>query len=444
MIFQPLLHVKCIKSRFVMVKRFLLVTIFYMPVLLCAQLAKKSQIEQRTVPNGKVYVITQTSSKYTIDSARYTVFIPDGIDLIEGVFIHQHGCTMEGRGMSIAYDLQYQAFAKKWNLAIIGPDLYAKANCHDWKNPSSGSAVALLKTLKEIGALTRHKEMADAPWLLWGHSGGGYWAQAMMKEYPERILAVFSYSPGLEPDWDYPAATNKIPIMIRHAGPIGDACCWQTAVKTFHQLRTAGGFASIAYTAHQNHNFSYVRNIGIPFYESVLSQRLPTGKKKGYKYMREMDTTKSWLGDTSGFNIYKAAGYPLNKAAASWLPDSATAVKWREYVITGTIVDRTVPPAPYDIKMLRRHNVTVSLTWKADADIESGISHFNIYKDNQLVSRFPSSGSYQQFDTNGDDAYPILLPPLQTDITLLWNDSSKITISTVNHSGLESAKAAVL
>ena len=50
--------------------------------------------------------------------------------------------------------------------------------------------------------------------------------------------------------------------------------------------------------------------------------------------------------------------------------------------------------------------MTVSLTWKADADIESGISHFNIYKDNQLVSRFPSAGSYQQFDTNGDDAYP--------------------------------------
>ncbi len=45
--------------------------------------------------------------------------------------------------------------------------------------------------------------MAEAPWLLWGHSGGAYWAQAMMKEYPERIMAVFSYSPGLEPDMDY-------------------------------------------------------------------------------------------------------------------------------------------------------------------------------------------------------------------------------------------------
>ena len=87
--------------------------------------------------------------------------------------------------------------------------------------------------------------------------------------------------------------------------------------------------------------------------------------------------------------------------------------------------------------------MTVSLTWKADADIESGINHFNIYKDNQLVGRFPSSGSYQQFDTNGDDAYPLYLPPLQTDITLPWNDQGKISVSTVNHFGRESTRTIV-
>ena len=253
-------------------------------------------------------------------------------------------------------------------------------------------------------------------------------------------MAVFSYSPGLEPDLDYPKAAQKIPIMIRHAGPQGDACCWQTALHTFHQLRKPGGYAAIAYTAHQNHNFSYVRYLSIPFYESVLSQRLPYGKNKGYKYMREMDNAKTWLGDTTSYNIYKANAYPKDKKNASWLADSSIAVKWREYVITGTIIDRTPPPAPYSIRISRRHNVSVSVTWKADADIESGISHFNIYKDNQLVGRFPLSGSYQQFDTNGDDAYPLVLPPLQADVTLLWNDPGKIYISTVNHFGLESAR----
>jgi hypothetical protein len=171
---------------------------------------------------------------------------------------------------------------------------------------------------------------------------------------------------------------------------------------------------------------------------------MPAGTNKKYKDMRDMDDKRSWLGDTATLNIYRAAEYPRNKINASWLPDSLIAFRWREFSITGTIVDRTPPPAPFEVKLRRRHNVTVSLSWKADADTESGISHFNIYKDNQLVSRFPSSGNYQQFDTNGDDAYPLLLPPLQTEITLLWNENAKITISTINHFGLESPRSPAL
>jgi pimeloyl-ACP methyl ester carboxylesterase len=417
------------------------VSIMLLPVIVCAQKAQALRVEQLSVPNGNIYVITQSSPKYTFDSARYAVFIPKDIGSIEGIFIHQHGCTMEGRGMSSAYDLQYQALAKKWKLAVIGPDLYdAKNNCHDWKDAESGTADALLKTIQNLAAVSGHKEITNAPWLLWGHSGGGYWAQSMMKTYPERIMAVFSYSPGLNAKFDYPVAAAKIPLMIRHAGPVGDACCWQTALNTFNDLRSRGAYAGIVLNAHQHHNFSYVRYLAVPFFESVLAQRNPSGETKGYKNMREVDDSKSWLGDTSTLNIYKAGNYPGDKLKAAWLPDSLMAIKWREYAITGTIIDRTPPPAPYEVKLMRRHNVTVSVTWKADADIESGISHFNIYKDNQLVGRFPSIGSYQQFDTNGDDAYPLIVPSMQTDVTLLWNDPAKISVSTVNHFGLESTR----
>ncbi len=402
-----------------------------------------SSIESYTLDNGKVVVITQVDKSYTIDSARYAVYIPEGVDVIQGVLIHQHGCTMEGRGLSTAFDIQYQAFAKKWKLAIVGPDLYAKNNCHDWKEPSSGSGTALLKTLREIGIATQHAELGDAPWLLWGHSGGGYWAQAIMTAYPERVLALFSYSPGLNASFDYPKQAIRIPVMIRHAGVEGDACCWETALRTFQQLRSKDGFVSIAHTRYQNHNYSYVRYMAIPFFEAAMQQRLPQGSDRGYKAMREMDKTKAWLGDTTTLNIYPHNRYTGKKLNASWLPDSLTAVKWREYVITGTVVDRTPPPAPYAVRLKRRHNVTVELFWKADADVESGISHFNIYKDNQLVGRFPSSGSYQSFDTNGDDAYPLRLPDLRTDITLLWNDTGKIAITTVNHFGLESTKTTI-
>src|SRR5690606_23895637 len=124
--------------------RVILIGCIFFPAITIAQSGPGAKAEFRMVPNGKIYIITQTDADYTFDSARYSVFIPDSVDVIQGVFIHQHGCTMEGRGMSTAYDIQYQAFAKKWKLAVVGPDLYsAKGNCHDWKNPESGSASAL-------------------------------------------------------------------------------------------------------------------------------------------------------------------------------------------------------------------------------------------------------------------------------------------------------------
>ncbi|WP_162817888.1 alpha/beta hydrolase [Niabella yanshanensis] len=393
-----------------------------------------------SIENGKVYIITQTKASYKIDSARYAVFIPEGITSINGVLIHQHGCTMEGRGMATAYDVQYQAFAKKWNLAIVGPDLYAKNNCHDWKNPGSGSADALLTTLNQVSVLAKIPSLKNAPWLLWGHSGGGYWSQAMMAAYPERVMALFSYSPGLNASFNYPEAAMQIPVMIRYAGPEGDACCWESAVRTFNELRKGDGMVSIALTRYQNHNYSFVRYMAIPFFEAVMQQRMPEKAASGFTAMRPIDRSKAWLGDTASLNIYPERHYPGEKLSASWLTDSITAVKWREYIITGTITDRTAPPAPYGLKLLRRHNMTVELSWKADADIESGISHFNIYKDGNLINRFPSSGIYQGFDTNGDNAFPMTVAPLHMEITVAANDTGKIEISTVNHFGLESAK----
>lgn len=418
--------------------RFWLMGILQIPVLFCWC---ATDYEVQEVTNGKIYSIRQMSSQYTFDSARYTIFIPEGISRLQATFIHQHGCTMEGRGAATAYDLQYQAFAKKWKLAIVGPDLYAaKGNCHDWRNVSSGSGLALIKTLQEIGAVSGHPELAQIPWLLWGHSGGGYWTLSMLSKYPERIMAVFGYSPAFEPG-TYPSAALKVPVMMRHGGEIGDACCWQTSIREFGKLRSSGGLVSIAYTPYQSHNYSFVRYMAIPFFEAVLRQRLPVTAGGTYTGMKGMDEKKAWLADTASGNIYKAAVYPGKRNAAAWLPDSLTAVKWREYIITGTIVDHTPPPAPYALAMRRRHNVTVELSWKADADVESGISHFNIYKGDQLVGRYPATGNYQNFDTNGDDAYPLTVPPLRTDIMFLVNDAATVSVTTVNQFGLESEHA---
>ncbi|SDC17987.1 alpha/beta hydrolase [Niabella drilacis] len=405
--------------------------------------AQKKMVPVYQVPGGKIYVSTQTDPGYAFDSARYTIFIPDSMPFLNGVFIHQHGCTMEGTGAATAFDLQYQAFAKKWNLALVGPDLYAaKGNCRNWRDAESGSGAALIKTLAEMGRISGYKELANLPWLLWGHSGGGYWALSMLKQYPERILAVFGYSPSVQPG-TYPAAALKVPVLLRHAGPAGDACCWRASINEFHKLRSANGYAGIACTPYQSHNFSYVRYMAIPFYEAVLRQRLPSRPGAGYAAMNPVDRSKAWLGDTLHYNIYPEQVFPGDRRSAAWFPDAATAACWREYVITGTVIDRTPPPAPYHLKGMQVHGDSIVLSWKAAADIESGISHFNIYRNDRLIARFPATKAYQQFDTNGDNAYPLELPEMRQVIHYPVNDGGKLSVSTVNLFGLESVGTAL-
>lgn len=407
------------------------------------------QPSSQTVPGGRVYQVNVRDSTYRFDRATYSIFIPDGITKVRGLFIHQHGCTMEGIGASTGFDLQYQAFARKWGLAVVGPDLYprVKSSCRDWINPEDGSGPALFQALDTVGELSGHPELTKAPFLLWGHSGGGYWVLAMLNLFPERVIAALCYSPAFDPQFQYAVAVANVPVMIRHAAandfnsPGVD--CWATAKNTFSLLRSIGGQVSLASNPDQNHNLSFVRYMTIPFFESVLSRRLPTD---GTDMLQNIDEDKGWLCGTltrGHPSIHNASTFTGNKRAMSWLPDSACAAKFAEYIMTGTIRDVTPPPAP-ELLDLQRQGDSLKLTWTALADIESGIRCFNIYINERMIERFPSDRDFQEFSTNGDNACPVNPPEMTFKLIkrhLRKNDV--IGITTVNHFGLESPKVGI-
>lgn len=400
------------------------------------------RIEASIDRDGTIFQITLRDKSYPFDHADYGLYIPNK-GTIRGVLILQHGCGMEQFGITRPYDIQYQSFAKKWHLAVLETALYG--SCGDWKNASSGSAAALLNALVELGKISDHDELSIVPWLLWGHSGGGYWTLSMIQAYPERILAAFCYSPAWEiPNGKFTGTVKDIPVFIRHAGsgeaPQGGSnCCWTSSGEAFRALRKLNAPASIAFTAGQNHNYSFVRHMAIPFYEAVLKQRLPD--KNGMD-LRNLDHNQTWLGDTLTLEIFKESSYAGNKESLCLLPDSITALTWKEYVTTGNVADRTPPPAPYDlqIEMLKD---SVGLIWKADADIESGIRCFNIYVNGILAGRFPASGIYQAFDTNGDNSIPKLPPDKNCRMAIQGKKKTVISIRTINNFGLESEEIKV-
>lgn len=402
-----------------------------------------------SVDNGTVWHLTVADSSYLFDHADYAVFIPEGISRIRGVLIHQHGCTMEGNGASSAYDIQYQALAKKWSLAIVGPDIYPKPgrNCADWVDPAvSGSGPSLLHALDMAAQMSGCSSLSYAPWLLWGHSGGGHWLLGMVRDYPERIVAACAYSPAGDPQWEYRDEAAQIPILIRHAGANDfndpSANCMQTALNAHAAFRKMDGWSSIAGIPWENHNLTCLRYMAIPFFESAMSFRLPDSPSEGLK---NIESSLEWLGNPETNTIVRGLGFKGDRTGMCRFTDSVTAEKWREYVTTGTVVDHTPPDAPYGLQISRICGNQCEITWKADADMESGIHHFVIYVDGKSVGRLPATDAFQSFDTNGDNALPFCVIEKRFNIIKPYlADECRVSVSTVNHFNLESTKTDIV
>ena len=368
------------------------------------------------------------------DHVDYGIYVPSTAEKIRGVMVFQHGCSQEEFGISRHCDVQYQALARKWDLAIIEPAIYGL--CDVWAYPANGSYKALLLALTKAGAKTGHPELAGAPFLVWGHSGGGFWVLSMLHEHPERIIAAIAYSAAWDPQWNYAPEAYDVPILFRHAGPgEGADNIPATARHSFAHLRAHDAPASIAYTKGENHNHSHIRSITIPFWEAALKQRLASDGS-----LQPLDPEKTFLGDTLLFNICREKYYPGDRRDLCRLPDRLSAEAWSEYASTGNVKDKTPPEKPYGLEVTREDD-GVLLSWKAEADIESGIYCFNIYKDGQPAGRVPENGCYQNYDTNGDQARPVIPPAMEFRLPAgPWHT---LSVETVNRDGLVSRKASI-
>ncbi|HEU5116986.1 MAG TPA: hypothetical protein VFT74_09955, partial [Isosphaeraceae bacterium] len=155
----------------------------------------------------------------------YRLWIPDGVETLRGVIVHQHGCgsgACQG-GMTAADDLHWQALARKWDCALMGPSYEQKdgQDCHLWCDPRNGSRARFLQALDDLAQKTGHDELKSVPWCLWGHSGGGTWTSLMMLSDPDRVVAAWLRSgtnfPFRKKDSDQnaeiPESVYQIPAM---------------------------------------------------------------------------------------------------------------------------------------------------------------------------------------------------------------------------------------
>ena len=336
----------------------------------------------------------------------YTIWIPPGVKTLRGVIVHQHGCG-EGScksGLTGAFDLHWQALARKHDCALMGPSYEQPqtADCQMWCDPRNGSDAAFQKALVDLGAKSGHQELATAPWALWGHSGGGHWAGGMTLLHPDRVAAAWLRSgvPLVQPNPKRPtikphtvsASALKVPIMCNPGTKEGVtvkdgrfSSVWPANEIFLSAVRSKGGLIGVSIDPLTAHECGNQRYMAIPWLDACLSARLP---RKAGGTLKPMPTKGAWLAATFlGKKAVPAGKFSGDKATSIWLPNKAIAKAWMSYVKDTAVPDTTAPPTPTNVQVNGS-----TLTWNAEADLESGLAHFIIERDGQLLAKTPDQG----------------------------------------------------
>jgi hypothetical protein len=335
----------------------------------------------------------------------YTIWIPAEVKTLRGVIVHQHGCG-EGScksGLTGAFDLHWQALAKKHDCALLAPayEQPEKADCQMWCDPRNGSAAAFQKCLADLGVMSGHPELAQVPWALWGHSGGGHWAGGMVLLFPDRVAAAWLRSgvPLLKPNPERPTikahtlgdAALKVPVMCNPGTKEGVtvkdgrfAGVWPANEELFRAVRSRGGLIGVAVDPLTAHECGNQRYLAIPWLDACLTARLPAAVGEP---LRTMPVDDVWLASITGTEAMPAAKFKGKPLEAGWLPNEAVARSWMQYVKDTAVSDSTPPPAPTNLRVDAHR-----LTWDAEADLESGLAGFVIERDGQFLANLPEQG----------------------------------------------------
>jgi len=388
-------------------------------------------------PSGKYYTVEYASSDKAGElqiGVTYTFWVPEGVKTIRGVIVHQHGAGIKAaeQGATAAYDLHWQALAKKWDCVLLGPSYHVSNNAIDltpggaelWFDARLGSDKVFLNALGEFAEKSGHSEIETVPWILWGHSGGGIWSDLMACLHPDRVAAIWlrsgtaSMFRGREEfaQPEIPDAVYNIPIMSNAGIKEQGRGPWAGSKAIFEEYRDKGAPIGFAPDPRTGHECGDARYLAIPFLDACMAMRLPDKGSKD-QILNPVDMRKAWLASFSDSLAVPAKEFKGNPNEAIWLPNETVAKYWEEYVRTGAVSDHTPPPAPFDVRVSDNGEWGTEITWNAEADFESGIRCFIIIRDGKELGQVPETpyGQYGhplfQSMSHGDTPRPDMTQP---------------------------------
>jgi lysophospholipase L1-like esterase len=215
---------------------------------------------------------------------------------------------------------------------------------------------------------------------------------------------------------------------------------WPANEVFFNAVRGKGGILGVAVDPLSSHDCGNQRYLAIPWLDACLGARLP---KTAGDPLVTIPRDGAWLAPPTGAEAAPAATYLGEPLKAAWLPNEALAKAWMEYVKDTKVSDTTPPPAPTGVRLKGS-----TLTWEAEADLESGLASFIIERDGQVLATVPEQGKnpfgrpvFQNLQYSDTPTQP-LVPMRFTDAKAEAGQRHAYRVIAVNTAGLKSRPSA--
>jgi hypothetical protein len=295
--------------------------------------------------------------------AEFSCWIPDATKPVKAVIIHQHGCTNASpdKHPPITGDCHWRALARKHDAALLVP-MYQAEKCDEWNDPDSGSERALLSALADFAQRSGRAEMKDAPWVLWGHSGGSSWSAQMITRHPQRVLAG-SFRGGCHKQFGVPEfrakfieAARELPLLFvwgkRESVPTSSHfVSWEPMNTMYRELREQGGKVCRVIDPRSEHGCDDSRLMSINFFDAVLSGQ--------------------------------ATAEPSTDVSKPWQPNDSFAALWQEFSEHGTLKPKS-PPLHAPSLTAKRDAKGTHLEWRIVPNLDGSLRAIRLHRDGKL------------------------------------------------------------
>jgi hypothetical protein len=275
------------------------------------------------------------------EAGNYLMYLPPQITTYRGVFVVMFGGTVDTRPL-LRGDLNYyQPFPLSGDVVDYRQRMFDFARNNGFAvvaaafGTQTRGTVAyanLMNAVNTVGNQSGHAELANAPFVLHGHSATACFAYEFAIAHPNRTIGFIAAKMSCNAD---PGAAVGVPGYFFFGEndltvPAHIAAQMRTLVE---QNRARGALWAYAVEPGAGHAQVANQELLFDWVAAAVALRLPaTGS-----VLQPISEAAGWLGDHATFAVGSHPCFSSNKATASWLPSAQTARDWQTLVSRGSI-----------------------------------------------------------------------------------------------------------